>query len=104
MLKMAETQGKYDYLITRLLPIHKTLLSITDNKETLIACINELKAYIGSNDIRKANRLDNLLNSLEFPNQNTRSKISEKAVIIICRNSAINILATFLIELDPEED
>lgn len=101
---MASSQGKYDYLITKVLPIHKKLLSADNDKTTLIACVKELVELIATYDTAKAEKLKTLQYNLAFPNQHSKLKVAEKAVQTNCRNEALNILTRFLIELNPDEE
>jgi len=98
---MEATQGKYDFLITALLPLHKKLLDFENNPNILKEYINELKENIGHyHDYEK--ELTGLLNTLYLAENSTLGNIEKNCIVLNCRNEALSILTKFFFELNPD--
>jgi len=99
---MEATQGKYDFLITALLPLHKKLLESENNPNILNEYIKELKENIGQyHDYEK--ELTGLLNTLYLAENSTLDNIEKNYIVLNCRNEALSILTKFFLELNPDD-
>jgi len=99
---MGAFQGKYDFLITALLPLHKKLLTVENDPDKLIEYIRELKEYISLYDRNAELRLNILLKMLSFPN-NISNNFDKRYILIGSKNEALSILTKFFFQLQPEE-
>jgi len=97
------TQGKYDYLVTALLPLHKKLLDFENNPSVLKEYINELKENVGLYDDNYEKELTGLLNTLHLAENSLLGDIGKNYIVLNCRNETLSILTKFFFELNPDD-